>query len=171
MQEKTIDSHAKIRMSDLDGLRAVAILLVMSFHCWSFLKYTLASDLDFMIFSDKLLWVFGFVRRGDIGVDVFFVLSGYLLSWQLLRKDGNIRLGSFYAHRLFRIYPLYLVALSLAAIDIGITPGMLSNLLAYNIWLHPGDIIIPWSWSLSVELQFYAIVPLLILLVAAEKAS
>ncbi|MGE4612697.1 MAG: acyltransferase [Paracoccaceae bacterium] len=162
----------KIRMSELDGLRALAILFVMAFHSWYFLHYTLPSMEVFLEFSDSLPWIFGFIRRGDLGVDIFFVLSGYLLAWQLFRKrmkTGEIRVKSFYAHRIFRIYPLYLVALGLAAIDVGITTDMLGNLLGYNIWTTPANIIIPWTWSLSVELEFYAIVPLLILLIRSGK--
>jgi peptidoglycan/LPS O-acetylase OafA/YrhL len=58
-----------------------------------------------------------------------------------------------------------MIALLLAVIDSGITLKILGNLLAYNIWTDASNIIIPWTWSLSVELEFYAIVPLLILLV------
>lgn len=128
----------------------------------------------FLAFSDSLPWFLGFIRRGDLGVDIFFVLSGYLLSWQLFRKrmkTGHVDLKRFYAHRFFRIYPLYLVALMLAAVDSGITLDMLGNLLAYNIWIDASNIIIPWTWSLSVELEFYAIVPLLILLIRMVRPS
>lgn len=159
---------ATLRMAELDGLRALAILLVISFHSWFFLQFLMPTTEAFLAFSDSLPWFLGFIRRGDLGVDIFFVLSGYLLSWQLLRKrikTGHIDLKKFYAHRFFRIYPLYLVALMLAAVDSGITPDMLGNLLAYNIWIDASNIIIPWTWSLSVELEFYAIVPLLILLI------
>ncbi len=155
-------------MTELDGLRALAILLVISFHSWYFLQFVLPTTEAFLAFSDSLPWVLGFIRRGDLGVDIFFVLSGYLLSWQLFRKrlkTGHVDLKRFYAHRFFRIYPLYLIALLVAAIDSGITLKMLGNLLAYNIWTDASNIIIPWTWSLSVELEFYAIVPLLILLV------
>jgi len=160
------------RMPELDGLRALAVIFVICFHSWYFLKYLMPSLEYFIVFSDSLPWVLGFLRRGDLGVDIFFVLSGYLLSWQLFRKrneTGHINVPRFYAHRIFRIYPLYIVALLVAAIDVGITTDMLGNLLAYNIWFSPTQIIIPWSWSLSVELQFYAIVPLLIWFVRGAK--
>jgi peptidoglycan/LPS O-acetylase OafA/YrhL len=164
--EKT--PEPSLRVAELDGLRALAILLVVSFHSWYFLQFVMPTTEAFLAFSDSLPWVLGFIRRGDLGVDIFFVLSGYLLSWQLFpkrMKTGQVNLKSFYARRLFRIYPLYVVALMLAALDSGITLKMLGNLLAYNIWTDASNIIIPWTWSLSVELEFYAIVPLLILLV------
>ncbi|MHA1128970.1 MAG: acyltransferase family protein, partial [Alphaproteobacteria bacterium] len=145
-----IDSTAKnpepsLRMAELDGLRALAILLVVSFHSWYFLQFVLPTTEAFLDFSDSLPWILGFIRRGDLGVDIFFVLSGYLLSWQLLQKrmkTGRVDLKRFYAHRFFRIYPLYLIALLLAAIDSGITLKLLGNLLAYNIWTDASNIII-----------------------------
>lgn len=156
------------RLADLDGLRALAILLVVSFHSWYFLQFAMPTTQDFLAFSDSLPWILGFIRRGDLGVDIFFVLSGYLLSWQLFKKrqkTGGVDFKRFYTHRFFRIYPLYVVALLLAVFDSGMTPKLLGNLLAYNIWTNASDIIIPWTWSLSVELEFYAVVPFLILLI------
>ena len=174
MTSRAIDNTAKpnLRVAELDGLRALAILLVVSFHSWYFLQFVMPTTEAFLAFSDSLPWVLGFIRRGDLGVDIFFVLSGYLLSWQLFPKrieTGHVDLRKFYTRRLFRIYPLYLIALLLAAIDSGITLKFLGNLLAYNIWTDASNIIIPWTWSLSVELEFYAIVPLLILLVRNGK--
>ena len=154
------------RMLELDGIRALAVLFVISFHSWYFLRYTMPSTEAFRDFSDSIPFFLGFIRRGDVGVDVFFVLSGYLLSMQLFRetKFGNsINLKRFYAHRIFRIYPLYIIVLLIAAVDVGPSWKYLENLLAYNIWVNPNVIIAPWTWSLSVELEFYAIVPLLIL--------
>ncbi len=161
-----------LRMAELDGIRALAILLVVSFHSWYFLQFLMPTTEAFLAFSDSLPWLLGFIRRGDLGVDIFFVLSGYLLSSQLFKKrmkSGHINVKRFYAHRFFRIYPLYFIALLLAFIDGGITWKILGNLLAYNIWTDAANIIIPWTWSLSVELQFYALVPLLILLVRGGK--
>ena len=93
-------------MAELDGLRAVAILLVISFHSWYFLQYAMPSAEEFLGFADSLPWFLGFIRRGDIGVDTFFVLSGFLLSWQLFRQrmhTEKIDLKKFYAHRFFRV--------------------------------------------------------------------
>lgn len=160
-------------MGQLDGLRAVAILLVIGFHAWFFLQFTMESQADFLAFSERIPWLAGFIRRGDIGVDVFFVLSGYLLSWQLFSAQlhkGRPDFKRFYARRIFRIYPLYLVALAIVSIGPGPRWAILGNLLAYNIWFDPFKVIIPWTWSLSVELEFYAIVPLLILLARNGRA-
>ncbi|NOX74507.1 MAG: acyltransferase [Alphaproteobacteria bacterium] len=162
------------RRAELDGLRAVAILLVIAFHSWFFLQFAMPDKVTFLAFSNSLPWIAGFIRRGDIGVDIFFVLSGYLLCWQMFaerRRTGMLDFRKFYLRRLFRIYPLYLLTLALVAIGRGPSWDYLGNILAYNIWLNPFDIIIPWTWSLSIEIEFYAIAPLLILLARSGRAA
>ena len=173
-KHETMPGPNRPRMAELDGLRAIAILLVLAFHSWFFLQFAMETKAAFLAYSDSLPWLMGFIRRGDIGVDIFFVLSGYLLSWQLFRerqKTGRINFKKFYLHRVFRIYPLYVFALALVTLGAGFSWGLLGNLLAYNIWSNPYEIIIPWSWSLSVELEFYAIVPLLVLLVRNGRSA
>src|SRR2546426_3016463 len=79
----------------LDGLRAVAVYLVVLFHAGS-----------------------GRFPGGYIGVDVFFVLSGYLVTQLLLRdvaRSGSIRFGRFYSRRFRRLFPAPFVALILTA--------------------------------------------------------
>ncbi len=162
-------------MAELDGLRAIAILAVLAFHSWYFLGPEFPAVEGFLQFSDSLPRFFNVVRRGDLGVDIFFVLSGYLLSWQLFTKrlkTGTLNIRQFYTHRFFRIYPLYLVALMLAMIDPTVTwERLLGNIFAYNIWFDAMNIVIPWSWSLSVELEFYLVVPLLIFLIRRTSVA
>jgi peptidoglycan/LPS O-acetylase OafA/YrhL len=163
-----------MRRAELDGLRAIAILLVIAFHSWFFLQFAMPDKLTFLAFSDGLPWIAGFIRRGDIGVDIFFVLSGYLLCWQMFaerQRTGRIGFRKFYLRRLFRIYPLYLLTLAIIAIGRGPSWDYLGNILAYNIWFNPFDIVIPWTWSLSIEIEFYAIAPLLILLARNGRAA
>ena len=78
--------------SDIDGLRAMAILLVLGFHAFP-------------------AWAPG----GFVGVDIFFVISGFLISGILLAnlRDGHFSLSDFYARRIRRIFPaLFLVLIS-----------------------------------------------------------
>ncbi|MEO5560452.1 MAG: acyltransferase, partial [Dokdonella sp.] len=85
----------------LDLLRAVAILWVMLFH--SFIVGGLGDD---------FAWV---SRYGWMGVDIFFVLSGYLIGNQLLRplqRGESLRLATFYARRAWRILPAFAVVLA-----------------------------------------------------------
>lgn len=150
------------KIPGLDGLRAVAFLLVFGFHT-------------------------GYVRFGWMGVQIFFVISGFLITDILLRmKDTLLRREyflKFYARRFLRIFPLYyffligLTGLALGSVSLQFKPGMMETLLdqmkfaflyvfnffsATNYYADLG--ILDHLWSLSVEEQFYIVWPLLILL-------
>src|SRR5882724_9709873 len=87
------------RQPGLDFLRALAIIVVVIYHAGIF-GFALPYDIH---------------RFGWVGVDLFFVLSGYLIGGQLLSQLGggrHIRFGRFYARRALRILPAYLVVVS-----------------------------------------------------------
>ncbi len=104
----TVTFSAAARIPSLDGLRALAIALVIVSH--------LSGAPGFFTLPDTLANVFG-----DIGVRVFFVLSGFLITSILIaenKKWGKISLGRFYIRRCFRIFPafyLFLFALGVAS--------------------------------------------------------
>src|SRR5467141_2317286 len=88
------------RQPGLDLLRALAVIVVVIYHAALF-GFKLPGRVD---------------RSGWIGVDLFFVLSGYLIGGQLLAplaRDQSIKLGRFLARRALRIMPAYLVALTI----------------------------------------------------------
>jgi len=146
-------------MVQLDGLRAIAVCLVMTYH-W--IRPAIP------------------VNLGDLGVDLFFVLSGFLITGILLdarpgsgpgmeRRSlwGSAR--SFYIRRFLRIFPIYYGTLALTWLagfklvreTIGWHAAYLSNVLLTR----PGDwYYIAHLWSLSVEEQFYLVWPWVILL-------
>lgn len=156
--------------SDIEGLRAVAVLLVIGAHA-------------------GVPWLAG----GFVGVDVFFVLSGFLITGLLLRElagTGTIAFGSFYLRRLRRLMPalvlMVLVSSLLSTIVLSPIEQLpqasaaamaalwMSNIhfalaqLDYfaagtdtNLFLH--------TWSLGVEEQFYLIWPLLLLGLAGKR--
>jgi peptidoglycan/LPS O-acetylase OafA/YrhL len=129
----------------LDGLRACAILGVFLFH----------SPLR--------------LKGGWMGVDLFFVLSGFLITRILLGQRGtpvNQYFGYFYSRRARRILPAYLLALAAATILLGF--GWMKEwpyyLGAMN-FAHPGPDGLQILWSLAVEEQFYLVWPFVILLI------
>jgi len=157
--------------SDIQGLRAIAIILVILAH----------GEISFF-------------RGGFVGVDVFFVLSGYLITGLLLSEyesSGNIRLATFYARRLKRLLPALAVMLCVATL---VAPVLLSphevteqtTSLAYaatwtsNLYfafsnldyfaeLRARDLFLH-TWSLGLEEQFYLIWPLLLLISLGKSA-
>jgi peptidoglycan/LPS O-acetylase OafA/YrhL len=151
------DSSAA-RARGLDLIRAIAILWVMLFH----FQYL------------RLPAVFhGISRTGWMGVDLFFVLSGYLIGSQLLRpytKCSVPSLADFYTRRAFRILPAYLSILALYFVIPGFreAPGLsplwqfLTFTENYRIdYFH--DHAFSHVWSLCVEEHFYLILPVLVL--------
>ncbi len=145
------------RQPGLDLLRALAIIVVVIYHAALF-GFKLPGRVD---------------RFGWIGVDLFFVLSGYLIGGQLLAplaRGQSINLGRFFARRALRIMPAYFVIL---AIYIFLPwwreyPEMSSSwkflLSVQNIDLHGGTAF-SHAWSLAVEDQFYLCLPFILLFV------
>lgn len=141
----------------LDGLRAVSILLVVLFHT------------DEQFFAGRHLWIW---LSGNLGVPVFFVVSGYLITTLCLREEdvrGSVRLRSFYVRRCFRILPLYYSVLALYCFLIfglaydhkqAMLLSRLPYLLSYlNEFANGGPF--SQSWSLAIEEKFYVVWPVL----------
>jgi peptidoglycan/LPS O-acetylase OafA/YrhL len=142
----------------LDLLRALAIIVVVIYHAALF-GFKLPGRVD---------------RFGWIGVDLFFVLSGYLIGGQLLAplaREKPIRLGSFFARRVLRIMPAYFVILGVYFLlpSWREYPDMAQPLWKFllsiqNIALHGGTAF-SHAWSLAVEDQFYLCLPFILLFV------
>ena len=142
----------------LDGLRAVSILAVL----WHHAEVGPGGS------------VLG--ARGFLGVDLFFVISGFLIVTLLLRerrRTGTISLKGFYIRRFLRIFPAYYLMLAVVGLTAWLLPGQTSGevlrdlpfALLYVSNLVPMHPLLAITWSLSTEEQFYLVVPVL------EKAS
>jgi peptidoglycan/LPS O-acetylase OafA/YrhL len=116
-------------------------------------------------------------RFGWIGVDLFFVLSGYLIGGQLLApiaRGQGIKLGRFFARRALRILPAYLVILAIYFLLTSwreypeMFPVWKFLLSVQNIGLRGGTAF-SHAWSLAVEDQFYLLLPLVLLLVIRSR--
>ncbi|HZG00492.1 MAG TPA: acyltransferase, partial [Chitinophagales bacterium] len=149
----------------LDPLRAVAAVSVAVTHIEQ-IKTTNglpnASDLPFFVHTG-----------GHIGVVLFFVLSGFLITLLLLRElesTGRISYKDFYARRILRIWPLYYFILIATAVLWSYQPSWLTALLCFTILpnvAHVADIgwvPSPPVWSIGVEEQFYLVWPLVVFL-------
>ncbi|MEL6620911.1 MAG: acyltransferase [Pseudomonadota bacterium] len=139
------------RSMPLDSIRTVAILAVLIYHVAS--RYPTA-DLD------PVAYVFR--RYGLLGVDVFFPLSGYLITSFLIRRSGTEDIKVFFARRFFRIVPLYFAAVTIFllivwALDLkGENTGLIwQTYLFLTGWFifFEGTEAVPYTitWSLSVE--------------------
>jgi peptidoglycan/LPS O-acetylase OafA/YrhL len=138
------------RIPSLDGLRAISITLVILSHL---VKWKHVS-----------LQVIG--SYGALGVFIFFVLSGYLITNLLLReheRTGTVSLRDFYIRRAFRIFPAALVFLTVVIILFWHQMRWF-HILAALLYVANMDLTRPWIfghlWSLSIEEQFYLLWPL-----------
>ncbi len=170
-QLRSADSQKRI--PELDGLRGVAILMVVSFH---YINNQLINANSFL--GRMLYKVTSF---GWVGVDLFFVLSGFLIGTILINnRQSKNYFSTFYVRRLVRIVPNYYL-LILLFIIIGFIPFFSKDyfltgnhvipiwayiLLIQNIFIahlnNFGNTSIGVTWSISFEEQFYIIFPLLV---------
>lgn len=160
MQEEK--AEAKAYRADIDGLRAVAVVLVVAFHAFPSL-----------------------VPGGFIGVDVFFVISGYLISGNIISgiRSGHFTLGDFYIRRARRILPALAVVLA-GTLAIGWAVFLLVPYRTLGLHALAGALFFPnlvfWNevgyfdpaaetkpllhlWSLGVEEQFYLCWPIFLI--------
>jgi peptidoglycan/LPS O-acetylase OafA/YrhL len=156
----------RCRIASLDGLRAVSIGLVLFGH--------LAGTRGFPVPSTAARWF----ELSEIGVRVFFVISGFLITGLLLREietAGHIDLLRFYYRRTFRIFPPYYVFLAamFALGGLGLlhfAPGDLLHAVTYTSNYHPTR---SWNvghaWSLAVEEQFYLLWPALLVVLGRRR--
>jgi peptidoglycan/LPS O-acetylase OafA/YrhL len=150
------------RYPSLHGLRVIAIVSVVQFHVtWIFAgEQGIRLDRDFTASS---LTVF-------FGMDLFFMLSGFLIGSILLRsleKQGTQNLRRFYVRRISRTFPSYYIVLSILALATPLTASQLKHLPWEYLYgtnflsLLRTDVIMFWGWSLALEEQFYLTVPVL----------
>lgn len=156
-------------IAELDGLRGIAILMVMVHRFWPRSDTSVAADV---------------AGAGWIGVDLFFVISGFLITGILLETRGEPQyFRNFYVRRVLRIFPLYYLFVGTILIVFSSNPefrehagsplwylfylgnvpeGMLGNDVPY--WLAP-------VWSLAIEEQFYLTFPLLVALLDRRRLT
>ena len=160
---KTVPSESlrlPAHLPALDGLRGVAVLMVIAYHSLTGLRSAGVGKL---------------FQVGWAGVDLFFVLSGFLITRILLQtRERGGYFSTFYARRALRIWPLYFLVLAFSFGVMGrLLPGMAFDTQKYpfavyalylqNLWQTDfGPAPINVTWSLAIEEQFYLVWPLLV---------
>lgn len=155
---RQVESRERYR-PDIDGLRAIAVMSVVLFHAG-----------------------FRYTTGGFVGVDVFFVISGFLITGHIFRElqSRTFTFVNFYERRIRRIAPALLVMMMLVLIYAFVTllpeellttaeSGIASTLSVSNFYFwqttdywHGGDKVFLHTWSLSIEEQFYLLMPFLL---------
>ncbi|MCL2723938.1 MAG: acyltransferase [Polyangiaceae bacterium] len=187
MEQEAVDPTAKAALAGadaraipvLDGMRGIAVILVLVFHfAWTFPGDDAAAATTFI---DKVaVRVHDLIWSGWTGVDLFFVLSGYLITRGLVapsKKPLGTRMKMFWMRRVLRIFPLYyafIIVGTIAGLLVGARwiPGLSYWLYMQNYALAFNPDVLRWTahfWSLAIEEQFYFIWPIVALMVPRRK--
>ncbi|MBN1870432.1 MAG: acyltransferase [Candidatus Omnitrophica bacterium] len=164
--------------SFLDGLRAIAIFWILLHHARTFFKWGAllqanALNIPFAHALDRVLKV------GYLGVDIFFVISGFLITGLLAENlEQDIPLKRFYLRRALKIVPQYLLAVFAGIVftalmgpkELFTFPSVISPLIFYQNYI-PAVPILGHTWVVAVEAHFYLYYPLVIIGVCAAQKS
>ncbi|MDX2167598.1 MAG: acyltransferase [Deltaproteobacteria bacterium] len=160
---------------ELESLRGIAALLVLTFHYDAAVQGPLQRHE-----GDWVSLPYAFIRAGDTGVSLFFVLSAFLLAMPFLAAaDGGtpVAIRRYAQRRALRILPLYFVVVAAATAATATTLGDLVRGVPYLFFLNGLDPAVarmpPWSnvwWSLATEIQFYLALPLLPLALRSRRS-
>lgn len=186
-----ITSKGREFIPQIDGLRFLAITSVIGFHVWAIGTFHLGRV------GDRSTTVGLFLSNGNAGVELFFVISGFILALpfakQYLANGKKISLREYFIRRVTRIEPPYVIQLALVFLWTALVlrhspvhqlkygsegwfhytaPHMLASLfyvngLIYKVHPYPNIVL----WSLEVEVQFYLLAPLLAGLFAIRNAG
>ncbi len=154
-------------IAELDGLRAAAVLLVLARHA----VWPLYDKHGFLYPVGAWDWAVPLLN-GWIGVDLFFVLSGFLITYHLLRRgahDPLANVGRYLGARALRIVPAYVAVLGIVVAGLiplyQVAPEYMALRVTYHLLFLqdylPANIVVAF-WSLGVEEKFYLLAPLLV---------
>jgi len=169
---------------EIDGLRFFAIITVVMFH----LNTSLSDAVGFTDHGvaalggkNSMLEAGWWLVRMDLGVKVFFAISGMVLAIPFIKRSGEVSLKDYYLRRLTRLEPPFIISLTvfyfvhvliLNETWLGIIDNFLFGLIYSHVFVfgEPNPIN-PVTWSLETEAQFYLIFPLLFFLLNYRKVK
>lgn len=182
-----LNKQNSIYFPNLDGLRFMAFLLVFVNHIVACLGHKTVDPMINKIKTNYLL-------NGDLGVNFFFVLSGFLITYLLLKekeKHLTINVRSFYLRRVLRIWPLYFLVLFIGlaiipifttALPAGFPISTSTTIMNKNLYMFfmgnfdyvkngISNAVVGVLWSVSIEEQFYLFWPLILLLIPVKHLT
>lgn len=160
---------------EIDGLRFLAILTVVVFHFHFLLLKYLDGQVLIDVQSEGISSSGWWVSRLDLGVKLFFAISGFILSIPFFNQywfnGKKVDLKNYFIRRLTRLEPPFLVAVTgflvvhlsvLGASFVEIVPNYLATIFyVHTAIFNEYSIILPVTWSLETEVQFYILIPFL----------
>jgi peptidoglycan/LPS O-acetylase OafA/YrhL len=199
LRKITLSSFRRVTRSgafipEIDGLRFIAISSVVLLHSYAELLNCIGrgSTLNPSTFETSRLpvdvnnphGVFRLLGHGGNGVELFFAISGFILSWpfarQHLQAGPKVRLCSYFLRRITRLEPPYILALLIRSVLLFVTGFhqvrfILLHLIASVLYIHNvafgiASRIEAVSWTLEIEVQFYCLAPLLALIYTLPRA-
>ena len=173
-------TSGQVYYPEVDGIRFLAIALVVMYHIYAF--YLTKCTLNFTNDSTNYYWLNALLNHGNKGVEMFFVLSGYILALpfalQYICGGNKVNIKKYYVRRITRLEPPYILALiaifllkfvtKVAPLKV-LFPSLISSLLySYQIIYHSHPFLTVVAWSLEIEIQFYIIAPFLFKLLSLD---
>lgn len=178
MQQKPPSAKAKIFFPNLDGLRFISFFVVFLYHAHLSI-FSYLTDAQPGVYK-----VIEFIcRHGNLGVNFFFVLSGFLITYLLIKEKeftGTIHVPNFYVRRILRIWPLYYLCVVVGFVGFALLKKMggepfvenanpwyyiffAANFDIMHTWPEkPDALLLSVLWSVAVEEQFYLTWPLIL---------
>lgn len=178
MEQKLPSGKAKIFFPNLDGLRFISFFVVFIYHgslsIFSYLKDAQPGVHRIIEFISQ---------HGNLGVNFFFVLSGFLITYLLIKEKeftGTIHISNFYVRRILRIWPLYYLCIFVGFVGFAILKKMTGEPVIENAnpWYYiffaanfdimhtwpekPDALLLSVLWSVAVEEQFYLTWPIIL---------
>ena len=162
-----MESMKKVYFPNLDGLRFYAFLAV-------FFAHSFWTEFDYMRLNPAFHFLKEVAYKGVLGVNFFFVLSGFLITYLLLEEKavtGKVNIPAFYMRRILRIWPLYYFVVFVGFVVVPFVQSRLGqptpergNILYYlaflgNFDVKPTSAVLGILWSIAVEEQFYLVWP------------